>query len=142
MRQPQPPIRQYAAVAIAMLALLVRVLVPVGFMVGTPSHGATGTISIVLCTAQGQINALMNADGQIVEADPSAPDKDKDHKSTSGDCAFASGNHASLATPFAAASEPIAPYYSVPVPARLHDLVPGRGLAAPPPPATASPFLI
>lgn len=135
---------RYAFLALATLALAVRILVPAGFMVASPAVavGVTSGIPIVLCTAQGNVTAFMAVDGSVRMADADqrhqdTPANPQDHS----DCVFAGGG------------API-PRLDVSVANHLGGLVlstcglgqldqcPGRGLAAPPPPATASPALI
>jgi hypothetical protein len=131
-----------AGLVLTMLAVLIRVLVPVGFMVATPVNAKAGTIAIVLCTAQGQVTAFMDADGQIVAADNQSPGHDNENQSSGGDCVFAGGTYSPLTPSIGDLSLAFAVAHDALQSARVSDLVPGRGLAAPPPPATASPILI
>lgn len=118
-----------ASMLAAFLALALQLMFPAGFMAAAPgqAHG----FPIVICSAQGQTmadwGALTSHDGQ----------KKAPAKSMAG-CPFAghavgSGARAPAALPtpvvFAAASPP----------ARAWIVFPGRGLAAPPPPAIGPP---
>ena len=111
--------------ALALLALAVRVLVPPGYM--TPERPTAG-FSLVICTDHGLIT---------LDDKQSSPGKSK----TDSPCAFAGG------------MAPLQPVSAVltrsqtwaVAPARVaaqRDLAPGRGLAAPPPPAIGPPRLI
>jgi hypothetical protein len=113
----------------AFLALALQLLFPAGFMVAEPgqAHG----FPIVICSAQGQTlvdwDSLATHDGQ-----KKAPAK------TMAGCPFAG---------HAVASDPPAPttlalrvvFQTVEAPARPYLVFPGRGLAAPPPPAIGPP---
>ena len=127
---------------LALLAVLVRVVVPAGFMAAAPGQVAAGAIPIVLCTGQGQVYAFLTEDGDIIAADEGAPSPgDGEGAASHGDCVFA---HAGSA--IAPADPVVSPVAQRPAEmaraAVVRDLVPGRGLAAPPPPATAPPALI
>ncbi|MGJ3647865.1 DUF2946 family protein [Sphingomonas sp. GlSt437] len=108
--------------ALTLLALLFKSYVPSGFMV---AQGGT----IVICTG---IGPMTMADPR--HDAPAAPDKKSDHC-----CPFA-GN---AAPPLPPATVPL---LAMPGPDQARvadaalDIVPGRGLAAPPPPSRAPPF--
>jgi hypothetical protein len=111
---------------LALLALAVRVLVPPGYM--TPDRPTSG-FSLVICTDHGLIT--LDDDGK------QAPGKPK------GDapCAFAGG----MAPPAPTVAVLTSFEGWAPAPLRVEprqDLAPGRGLAAPPPPAIGPPVLI
>jgi hypothetical protein len=118
--------------AFIVLALAVRMVIPVGWM---PSF-VDGKTTITLCTSAGMVEAWVDADGKIHKESPA--------KKGAGDqpCAFAGLNAAadtpalyvtSLPLPFA----PQAPRSNAATAVAI-----GLGLAAPPPPATAPPALI
>jgi hypothetical protein len=117
-----------AFLTLAFLALLVKVAVPAGFMVAAPGSGSG--FPLVICTGH----------GEIVKTLPDGKGGDSKSKSDAP-CAFA--GHAAPPTPavgpeiasatFAHAVEPTAIRF---------DLVPGRGLAAPPPPSQGPPTLL
>jgi hypothetical protein len=131
-----------AAALFALCALLLRAWSPPGFMPATAMVDASGfgAIPIVLCTGAGSTSVWLADDGTIVEAAPEAPDHDPGGP-THADCVFAHGSGAlpaqvrtlALAGLAAAAALKADP---------IRDLAPGRGLAAPPPPATAPPIPI
>lgn len=115
-------------------ALLVRVIVPQGYMLAPADDGL---IRISVCTGYGAIEMAMDRDGRIV-AIGDAPEHGKD--TAEPDC------------PFAAALSPVLPAVSSAQFDRQHlplatllppstGIVPGRGLAAPPPPSTGPPAL-
>lgn len=113
-----------------MLALAARVLVPAGWM---PSEGRG--FAITLCSGGAAVTAWVGADGKVHKEDPQ-PAGAPDHQ-----CAFAG-----LGAP-ALGSDPIAA--AVPAPASSYEVAVasapaaiGRGLAAPPPPATGPPASI
>lgn len=123
-----------AFLTLAVLALLVKVAIPAGFMPDT--NRATGLFAITLCTGQGPAVGYLNAKGELVDHDPSKHDPKKSHREAP--CAFAGNASASvepLAEPLA---EPNAPTVA-PQPFLRRHATPGRGLAAPPPPSHAPP---
>ena len=121
--------------ALVALALMVRLAVPAGFMVGAPKAGAG--FPLVLCTSQGMVViAGKDALGQT-HAPDKAPENTSDHDHP---CAF--GGHGAAAAPAVA-------LIAVPVEFARHriisaaptpSLAPGRGLAAPPLPARGPPL--
>jgi hypothetical protein len=120
------PVMQAALLALSLLALVIRVGVPPGFM-ADPTGGA----GLVLCTGHGP-----------AQSGPIKPgDQGKAAAASDMPCAFA-GQAA------APAPEAIGPPKSVTWRAAhagavaWRDQAPGRGLAAPPPPALGPPTLI
>lgn len=114
-----------------LLALVLKILVPPGYMPGTSLAEP-----IVLCSGQDAMAAMpgmaMGDDGH--RQHHGASDQDTDHP-----CAFAGLGAAALATP---------PHQPIVVPVRaeaqiaatiLTAVAPGRGMAAPPPPSHAPP---
>lgn len=120
-----------ALVAMALLALALKAMVPSGFMPGTSL-----TAPIVLCPDQGPMPGMALAAADHDHHAPGSPHGDADHP-----CAFAGLGLASLAAPFAAPI--VAPAATAPDTAALPPPapMPGRGLAAPPPPSHAPPAL-
>lgn len=115
------------------LALLVKAAVPVGWMPFTED----GVTRITLCTGYGMVEAWLDEDGNLHQE---APD-DGDHQGKDQPCSFAA---AATAMHGVAGNGDAAAPVSV---ALRPDLArppaaPGRGLAAPPPPATGPPLLI
>lgn len=114
-----------AFLTLAFAALLVKILVPAGFMVADQPQARP--FALVICSAQGR--AVLPNDG----------DKAPAHKSKADSpCAFA----ANAAPPAPAAAAFIAAPTGLAAQAsrvRVADLRPGLGLAAPPPPSQAPP---
>lgn len=125
--------------AITLLALLVRALIPAGYMIAEADTGSGRYLTLKVCDGHQGAPTLVNLDtGEQVSLD-SLPKKLKSDSSKTP-CVFAAP---------AAAIEPVA----VAEPVRfatevdadvaiVRDLRPGRGIAAPPPPATGPPSLI
>jgi hypothetical protein len=112
-------------IALAVMALFVRVLVPSGFMMADSHTG--GGFPLVICTGHGALTLDGSSKSPPV------------HSHDGGACAFA--GHAS-APPPALASTPIAvpTAFAAPPPQRAVTVAPGLGLAAPPPPSHAPPL--
>ena len=111
---------------LALLALCIQVLIPPGFMV----RSGADTASLVICTGHTSPVALdPHHPGKTSKSDNNAP------------CLFA-GHGLAAAPPTTQAS--IAPNLAAILATRAaYDApAPGRGLAAPPPPARAPPVLI
>ncbi len=111
-----------ALLALALLALIIRVAVPPGFM-ADPTGGA----GLVLCTSHG----FPDPGGKTppASANPDVP------------CAFA--GHAAAPAPETFRLAVSAAFEAIPaVQAARPDQTPGRGLAAPPPHAIGPPVLI
>ena len=111
---------------LAVLALVIKVAIPAGFMLGAQTDSAP---AIVLCTAQGAVT--IKPHGQH-EKSPTKSAHDSP-------CAFA-GHGATFV-----ASEPVsidaaeAIAYAPSAPRLVAEAVPGQGLAAPPLPARGPP---
>lgn len=113
--------------ALSLVALLLQILVPAGFMVSAGPAGA----SLVICTGKGPLSAA-----DLGHQPGKAPASHADMA-----CAFA--GHGALAGPpplavVARASVRLAPSLAQP----FRDLTAGRGLAAPPPPSQGPPSSI
>jgi hypothetical protein len=111
--------------ALAMLALVLQVCVPAGFMVSRDA----GAPALVVCTGHGAVT-LAGDHGQ-----PGKAPADHEH----GVCAFAGHGAAALAAPHVAPI-PVAYAFAAPAPLQTMGQAPGRGLAAPPPPSQAPPL--
>ncbi|HVN02042.1 MAG TPA: hypothetical protein VMT68_17715 [Caulobacteraceae bacterium] len=113
--------------AFAFVALLVQAFVPQGYMVSSVG-GAPG---ITICTGHGPL-VLSHDHGQ-----PAKPTK-PGHEAP---CAFA-GHGVGVAPSAALAVGDIGlAFFAAAAVASVHDLLPGRGLAAPPPPSQGPPAL-
>lgn len=114
-------------------ALMLRILVPTGWM---PIIGADGMTRITLCTGEGRVVAWVDRSGEVHEQ--GTPKSDPRHDQP---CAFSG-----LALALADAPPPIvAMRHQAPIdhpmlfPASVSV---GRGLPAPPPPATGPPITV
>lgn len=117
---------------LAFLAIAMKVVVPGGYMIQSPIAGEGP--GLVLCTAEGLVTVPVDAHGVPTEH----PDDDPSELQPEP-CVFA-GHGVSAPSVLAAALPGPAwtPILLVAAPA-ADNLVPGRGLAAPPPPATGPP---
>lgn len=122
--------------ALVAFALLVRIMVPAGFMAAPDDLGRAG---IVICTGDGTMSLSVDADGTVRKTPLGDDHRDK----SQGDhpCAFAGAAtpldqpHLTLVrATFVATSDVQA--------ARPAHQRPGLGLAAPPPPTTGPPVRI
>jgi len=110
-------------VVLALLAVALKVLTPPGFMIA--QNG--GSFPLVICTGHGPLELSGKADpvhGKTSTSD--AP------------CAF-SGHVATPPPALIVVGAAVGLAYLAPAMDRRGDLVPGRGLAAPPPPSQAPP---
>jgi hypothetical protein len=120
------------AAVLACLALSLRVLIPAGFMI---QPGAASGVPIVLCTTQGTVT--LQPEALAHAGDKEAPRPGQKHDG--GVCVFA-GHGAPGLAPIAAVL-PISYLAKFgPGPSLSLGLTPGRGLAAPPPPARGPPL--
>jgi hypothetical protein len=110
---------------LAVLALAFKILTPPGYMIAGP--GASSPL--VICTGHG---------AAILKTDPGAPSAPMPKKSDQP-CAFA-GNVTPLAPSTVVTRVPVLTLARrAENPAQRQDLLPGRGLAAPPPPSQGPP---
>ena len=112
--------------ALAMLALVLQICVPGGFMVSREAGGP----ALVVCTGHGALITVADDHGRPGKA-PATHD--------GGVCAFAGHGVTTLDAPLAVPNAADVAFNAVPssTPA---DPAPGRGLAAPPPPSQAPPL--
>ena len=120
--------------AIALLAMLVRAVVPAGYMLAQADTGQGRFLTVEMC--EGHAVRVIDLDTGK-QADPSNLPGKADDKSKNAPCVFAST--ASVATPLAV-TEPVefVATQDVDFGADLN-VRPGRGIAAPPPPSTGPP---
>ncbi len=123
--------------AIALLAVLVRAILPEGFMLSHADTGSGRYLTVKMCDGHNAPPQVIDLDtGKRIDASKLAGRQDQKPAS----CVFAAT--AALATPEAAA-EPIVFQATHDVDfALVRDLRPGRGIPAPPPPSTGPPSLI
>lgn len=113
----------------ALLALLLAALVPAGFMPAVSAR--TGALTIILCTGNGAVAVSADALGDGTSKVPVAPGHDLP-------CIFAALGAPLLAPPLLVLPLVLPlPRAAAPLPLRL--VRSGRGLPAPPPPATGPP---
>jgi hypothetical protein len=117
------------ALPLILCALLVRMTVPAGWM---PSVDGAGITHISLCTGAGTQEAWIDSKGVIHKSDP-APTQHSDHP-----CVF-SGLSAALDAPTLTTIDPPVSVAIVATTLARAVASVGRGLAAPPPPATGPP---
>ena len=109
---------------LALCAILTKAAIPAGFMID--AKAAELGIPLVICTAQGAVT---------LDPDQPLPAHETPDKAKAGDslCVFAGGAAGGVA-PQVAALTPVAyADWTAPQPPLPADLIPGRGLAAPPP---------
>jgi hypothetical protein len=113
------------AACLAVMALVLQIAVPAGFM---PAR-ADGRLAIVICTGHGPLLALSDTHGKPEKAPATG----------GGMCAFAGhGGVAPAPTPLTLSQSGVVFVVEPSTPAG--DLQPGRGLAAPPPPSRGPPI--
>ncbi len=115
------------------MALVMRVMIPSGFMMGEAS---SGSFAIVICSPDGK--QTVSADWADPKGSEKAPSDTQEHDAP---CVFA-GHGLADAPALTLLAAPLGP---APVPALSNpqtDVAPGRGLAAPPPPATGPPTVL
>jgi hypothetical protein len=123
-RQTKAAARPWAA-GFALLALVLQLLTPPGFMLSNED----GRAAIVICTGHGPALAPGDRGGLPAKSPKSRPD---------APCAFAGHGLGVAAAPEAQITAPSASPGPAAVLIRA-DLAPGRGLAAPPPPSQGPP---
>lgn len=123
-----------ASMAAAFLALALQLMFPAGFMAAEPGQ-AHGLLPIVICTAQGQ--SIVQWDAAVLHGSK-APGHKAPGKGMAS-CPFA--GHATVVTAPAPIAIAAPAAFAQPVrEARPYLVFPGRGLAAPPPPAIGPPL--
>ena len=118
--------RRGAGLMLALLALLINILVPPGFMTTARGQGP----GLVICSGHGPVSVALDDLAGTHKSPKSKPD---------APCTFA--GHGVAAAPTPAMAPAVQVFVGVPELAPvLADLTPGRGLAAPPPPSQAPPI--
>jgi hypothetical protein len=111
--------------ALALIALVVNILIPQGFMTVAGGLGPT----LVICSGHGPVTTAADLSGQPSKSPKSKPD---------APCAFAGHGVATAPAPILAPAT-LTFARLAPTERALSDLVPGQGLASPPPPSQAPP---
>lgn len=135
-RSSLPLYRQFAWLMLLVCVLLARGGGPEGWM---PGKTATGDFAIVACDGMQTATGMPMATGMAMSHDTSHPTPSK-NPSSGHPCTFAGIGIADAPPPQLAIDAPLAPYVAAGAFA-VGAIVPGRGLAAPPPPATGPPAL-
>ncbi|MDO9472206.1 MAG: hypothetical protein Q7J28_04065 [Caulobacter sp.] len=118
--------------ALVALTVALRLTVLPGYMI----QAAPGALTVVVCTADGAVNQRVDLFGAS-----SAPHEQQDEGDGKAPaCAFAMAG-ATLAAPEGQIVAAAPPSSAAPLPPSARS-TPGRGLAAPPPPATGPPFTV
>jgi hypothetical protein len=125
--------------AIALLAMLVRAIVPAGYMLATAETAHGRYLTVTVCEAHDSATQMLDLKtGRLV--DPSSVPAKHSDKVEHAPCVFA------MAAPMAPPAVSIQPVTFVTVetaaPVRPRDVRPGEGIAAPPPPSTGPPVSI
>ncbi len=116
--------------ALVFLALVVQLMFPAGFMAASAAEGHG--VPIVICSAEGRI---------VTDWDTLSGHKSKVPAKPMAACAFA--GHATASAPPAPPAIPAAIAFQAEVQAeKPYTVCPGRGLAAPPPPAIGPPISV
>ncbi len=124
-----------AFLALALMAVALKVLVPAGFM--TAPRATNGLpFAVVICTGQG---AMVVEPGALMSHDKKAPSEKPSHNPP---CPFAGHGAATVAPSMVAVQAITFALYVEPVARPLLGLAPGRGLSAPPLPARGPPSLL
>jgi hypothetical protein len=122
--------------AIALVAVAIRLIVPAGYMAGDG-----GGPPIVLCAAE---DLMVSPASQALPGSPDGQSGDGDHSTPSGGdhpCAFA-GVASPITTPSSNLAAPVIWTAARTQSSSTDYAFPGRGLAAPPPPQTGPPLTI
>ena len=120
--------------ALIVAVFVLRAAVPAGYMFAAVGGGT----SLVLCSAQGALRVTIDPATGHVSIAKKIPGKQADRDDAP--CAFAGMAKVTLQTPSVHVSVPVESA-SQPVLASIF-ITPGRGLSAPPPPATGPPSSI
>ena len=126
--------------AFALMAMIVRGLVPAGYMLAAPEQPGQ-FVNIVICHGDGTGYSPAVLDlktGKYADPKDQKPGKTDAGKNTT--CPYAMTAHFALPEPADDVSTPV--YSEIPYRLVFASIVPGRGLAAPPPPARGPPAFL
>ena len=124
--------------AIALLAMLVRAVVPAGYMLAEADTPNGRYLVVQMCDGHGDAQVVDLDTGELLDASK-LPGK-SDNKNSSTPCVFATS--APMASPLAAAGPIVFQREFAADFVIALAVAPGRGIAAPPPPSTGPPTLI
>ena len=126
--------------AIALLAMLVRAVVPAGYMLAEAETPNGRYLTVDFCEGHGAVKRVLDLETRKLIDPSELPSGQHDGPLQHAPCVFATATP--LAQPLAAA-EPVRFVVSHDVDfAIVRDVRPGRGIAAPPPPSTGPPSSI
>ncbi|MDP3494401.1 MAG: hypothetical protein Q8R82_14920 [Hyphomonadaceae bacterium] len=124
--------------AIALLAMLVRAIIPAGYMLAEADTGAGRYLTVEMCDGHAKAQVIDLDTGELI--DVSKLPKNAKSESETSPCVFAGATAIELPVATAKPVEfRVAHQVDFVV---VRDLRPGRGIAAPPPPSTGPPSLI
>lgn len=130
--------------AIALFALLVRALVPAGYMLASAETAEGRYLVVQLCDSHADFTQVIDLDtGLQVDPDtlPGNPDGNPEHdKPGKAPCLFAAAPH--IASPQIATEVKVFLARTATAAHAVTTVSPGRGIPAPPPPSTGPPQLI
>ena len=124
--------------AIALLAMLVRAIVPAGYMLAEADTPNGRYLVVQMCDGHGAAQVVDLDTGELLDASK-LPGK-SDSKTSGTPCVFATS--APMASPVAAAESIVFQREFAADFVVVLSVAPGRGIAAPPPPSTGPPTLI
>lgn len=123
--------------AIALLALVVRAIVPAGYMLAHADTGSGRYLTLRLCDAHSEAIQIIDLDtGKRVDAANLPGKTEQKHAPCVTAAAVAMAQPETAAEPFAFRTSRDVDF------AVVRDLRPGRGIPAPPPPSTGPPSSI
>lgn len=123
--------------AFALMALLVRAILPAGYMLAEAGTGSGRYLTVELCDSHASKPQVIDLDtGEIVDL----PETGKASDQSQHPCVFAG---VTASAPPDSSHDPVAfPVLRDVDFGIVRDLRPGRGIAAPPPPSTGPPSFI
>ncbi|AAK25461.1 DUF2946 family protein [Caulobacter vibrioides] len=127
-----------AFLALALLAVVLKVMIPAGFMPSAESRNGL-PFALVLCTGDG---AKVVQPGDTLDARHGEKGDQSDKAGHDVPCPFAAQGAAAPPPTVVATIAIDLVAYAAPVIPPARTLAPGRGLAAPPPPATGPPLVL
>lgn len=126
--------------AIALLAMLVRAVVPAGYMLAEAETANGRYLTVDFCEGNNATKRVLDLETRKLIDPSEVPSSQHDSKAQHAPCVFAT---AAPAAPPLAAAEPVRFVVSQDVNFDVaRDVRPGRGIAAPPPPSTGPPSSI
>lgn len=128
--------------AIALIAMLVRAVVPAGYMLAQAETSEGRYLTVTMCSEHGGGKQVIDLDTgkQIDPSKISGKGGDKTGDAKHAPCVFAASAH--VAAPVAIAQPVEFIVHNEVQFGAVRDLRPGQGIPAPPPPATGPPSTI